>query len=180
MGGQANGTDMLGGLADNWNSAVGSGTWTAPSASPTKWNELTCSVVAKRPGYAQIGHTKVQQGMDWGTLDNVIGSIKTPKLQAGTLILSFKAMMFRSPLIGRAGTTPVDNVTADKIVVNVIGGGTFEDGTTSKTISGVSYSAFQTRTLTIKDATADTQIEFTSPSDVPSTRWFIDDICVTK
>ena len=73
-----------------------------------------------------------------------------------------------------------DNVTADKIVVNVIGGGTFEDGTTSKTISGVSYSAFQTQTLTIKDATADTQIEFTSPSDVPSTRWFIDDICVTK
>ena len=180
MGGQANGTDMLGGLADNWNSAVGSGNWTAPSASPTKWNELTCSVVAKRPGYAQIGHTKVQQGMDWGTLDNVIGSIKTPKLQAGTLILSFKAMMFRSPLIGRAGTTPVDKVTADKIVVNVIGGGTFEDGTTSKTISGVPYSAFQTQTLTIKNATADTQIEFTSPSDVPSTRWFIDDICVSK
>ena len=180
MGGQANGTDMLGGLADNWNSAVGSGNWTAPSASPAKWNELTCSVVAKRPGYAQIGHTKVQQGMDWGTLDNVIGSIKTPKLQAGTLILSFKAMMFRSPLIGRAGTNPVDKVTADKIVVNVIGGGTFEDGTTSKTISGVPYSAFQTQTLTIKNATADTQIEFTSPSDVPSTRWFIDDICVSK
>ena len=180
MGGQANGTDMLGGLADNWNSAVGSGNWTAPSASPTKWNELTCSVVAKRPGYAQIGHTKVQQGMDWGSLDNVIGSIKTPKLQAGTLKLSFKAMMFRSPLIGRAGTTPVDKVTADKIVVNVIGGGTFEDGTTSKTISGVPYSAFQTQTLTIKNATADTQIEFTSPSDVPSTRWFIDDICVSK
>ena len=180
MGGQANGTDMLGGLADNWNSAVGSDNWTAPSALPTKWNELTCSVVAKRPGYAQIGHTKVQQGMDWSTLDNVIGSIQTPKLQAGTLILSFKAMMFRSPLIGRAGTNPVDNVTADKIVVNVIGGGTFEDGTTSKTISGVPYSAFQTQTLTIKNATADTQIEFTSPSDVPSTRWFIDDICVSK
>jgi len=180
MGGQANGTDMLGGLADNWNSAVGSGNWTAPSASPTKWNDLTCSVVAKRPGYAQIGHTKVQQGMDWTSLGNVIGSIMTPKLQAGTLILSFKAMMFRSPLIDRAGTTPVDNVTADKIVVNVIGGGTFEDGNTSKTISGVSYSAFQTQTLTIKDATADTQIEFTSPTDVPSTRWFIDDICVTK
>lgn len=178
MGGQANGTDMLGGLADNWNSAVGSGSWTAPSASPAKWNELTCSVVAKRPGYAQIGHTKVQQGMDWGTLDNVIGSIKTPKLQAGTLTLSFKAMMFRSPLIGREGTYPVDKVTAHEIVVNVIGGGSFEDGTTSKTISGVSHSAFQTQTLKIKDATADTQIEFTSPSDVPSTRWFIDDICV--
>lgn len=181
MGGQANGTDMLGGLADNWSRAVGSGNWTAPSASPTKWNELTCSLVAMRPGYAQIGHTKVQQAMDWPLNgNNFIGSIKTPKLQAGTLKLSFKAMMFRSPLIGRPGTTPKDNVTADKIVVNVIGGGTFEDGTASKTISGVPYSAFQTQTLTIKNATADTQIEFTSPSDVPSTRWFIDDICVSK
>lgn len=181
MGGQANGTDMLGGLADNWSRAIGSGNWLSPSSEPATWNNLTCSLVAMRPGYAQIGHTKVHQAMDW-TLDNnnFIGSIKTPKLQAGTLNLSFKAMMFRSPLIGRAGTTPYDNVTADKIVVNVIGGGTFEDGTTSKTISGVSYSAFQTQTLTIKDATADTQIEFTSPSDVPSTRWFIDDICVSK
>ena len=104
----------------------------------------------------------------------------TPKLQAGTLKLSFKAMMFRSPLIGRAETTPLDKVTADKIVVNVIGGGTFEDGNSTKTISGVSHSEFQTQTLTIKNATADTQIEFTSPSDVPSTRWFIDDICVKK
>ena len=181
MGGQANGTDMLGGLADNWSRAIGSGNWLSPSSQPATWNNLTCSLVAMRPGYAQIGHTKVHQAMNW-TLDNnnFIGSIKTPKLQAGTLTLSFKAMMFRSPLIGRAGTNPYDNVTADKIVVNVIGGGTFEDGNTSKTISGVPYSEFQTQTLTIKDATANTQIEFTSPSEVPSTRWFIDDICVNK
>ena len=71
-----------------------------------------------------------------------------------------------------------DKVTTDKIVVNVIGGGTFEDGTTSKTISGVSYSAFGTYTYAIKGATADTQLEFTSPADVPSTRWFLDEICV--
>lgn len=181
MGGQANGTDMLGGLADNWSRAIGSGNWLSPSSQPTTWNNLTCSLVAMRPGYAQIGHTKVHQAMNWTLVNNnFIGSIKTPKLQAGTLTLSFKAMMFRSPLIGRAGTTPYDNVTADKIVVNVIGGGTFEDGSASKTISGVPYSAFQTQTLTIKNATADTQIEFTSPSDVPSTRWFIDDICVSK
>ena len=181
MGGQANGTDMLGGLADNWSRAIGSGNWLSPSSQPAIWNNLTCSLVAMRPGYAQIGHTKIHQAMDW-TLNNnnFIGSIKTPKLQAGTLKLSFKAMMFRSPLIGRASTTPYDNVTADKIVVNVIGGGTFEDGTTSKTISGVSHSAFQTQTLTIKNATVDTQVEFTSPTDVPSTRWFIDDICVKK
>ena len=134
-----------------------------------------------RPGYAQIGHSSRQQGYDWGTYNNAIGKMVTPKLAAGNLTLSFKAMMYRCPLIDRTDTTPLDNVVTDKIVVNVIGGGTFEDGTTTtKTISGVSYSEFQTQTLTIKDATVDTQVEFTSPTDVPSTRWFIDDICVTK
>ena len=151
-----------------------------PKANPEVWNGLTCSTVAIRPGYAQIGRTATNQGYSWNTYNNVIGKMVTPKLAAGNLTLSFKAMMYRCSLIGRADTAPVDNVTADKIVVNVIGGGTFEDGTTSKTISGVPYSAFQTQTLTIKNATADTQIEFTSPSDVPSTRWFIDDICVSK
>ena len=181
LGGQPNGTAKLGGLADAWSKAIGSGSWTAPSATPTAWNNLTCSVVAVRPGYAQIGHTKTQQGMDWGSVDNVIGSIKTPKLAAGNLTVSFKAMMFRCPLIGRERVQYlIDKVTADKIIVNVIGGGTFEDETTSKTISGVSYSAFNTYTLAVKNATADTQVEFTSPASVPSTRWFIDDICVMK
>jgi acetyl esterase/lipase len=181
LGGQPNGTAKLGGLADAWSKAIGSGSWNAPSATPTAWNDLTCSVVAVRPGYAQIGHTKTQQGMDWNTVDNVIGSIKTPKLAAGNLTVSFKAMMFRCPLIGRERVQYlIDKVTADKIIVNVIGGGTFEDGTTSKTISGVSYSAFNTYTLAVKNATADTQVEFTSPTSVPSTRWFIDDICVMK
>ncbi len=109
--------------------------------------------------------------LDYGTQADIL---------KGNLTVSFKAMMYRCPLIGRDGTIPLDNVVADKIVVNVIGGGTFDDGTKSRTISNVPYSEFQTQTLTIKGATADTQIEFTSPSDVPSTRWFIDDICVSK
>ena len=181
LGGQANGTAKLGGLADFYGTAIGSGNIWAPVATPTTWNNLTCAVVAMRPGYAQIGHTKTQQGMDWGTVDNVIGSIKTPKLAAGNLSVSFKAMMFRCPLIGRDRVgSLVDKVTTDKIIANVIGGGAFEDGTTSKTISGVSYTAFNTYTLAVKNATADTQVEFTSPTDVPSTRWFIDDICVMK
>lgn len=180
MGGQSEGTNRLGFLADTFGEQIGSNNNSTPGATPKVWNNLTCSVVAMRPGYAQIGHSSKQQGYDWGTYNNTIGKMTTPKLAAGNLTLSFKAMMYKCPLIDRTGTTPLDNVVADKIVVNVIGGGTFEDGTTSKTISGVSYSAFQTQTLTIKDATADTQIEFTSPSDVPSTRWFIDDICVTK
>ena len=180
MGGQSEGTNRLGFLADAFGEQIGSNNNSTPGATPKVWNNLTCSVVAMRPGYAQIGHSSKQQGYDWGTYNNTIGKMTTPKLAAGNLTLSFKAMMYRCPLIGRTDTTPLDNVVADKIVVNIIGGGTFEDGTTSKTISGVSYSAFQTQTLTIKDATADTQIEFTSPSDVSSTRWFIDDICVTK
>ena len=180
MGGQSEGTNRLGFLADTFGEQIGSNNNSTPGATPKVWNNLTCSVVAMRPGYAQIGHSSRQQGYDWGTYNNTIGKMTTPKLAAGNLTLSFKAMMYRCPLIDRTDTTPLDNVVADKIVVNILGGGTFEDGTTSKTISGVSYSAFQTQTLTIKDATADTQIEFTSPSDVPSTRWFIDDICVSK
>lgn len=182
MGGQSEGTNRLGFLSEIYGQTIGSNSDTDPTAKPTVWNGLTCSTVAMRPGYAQIGRTQTNQGYrDWATYNNKIGKMVTPTLAAGNLTLSFKAMMYRCPLIGRTDTTPIDNVVADKIVVNVIGGGTFEDGTTtSKTISGVSYSAFQTQTLTIKGATADTQIEFTSPSDVPSTRWFIDDICVTK
>lgn len=180
MSGQNEWTNRLGFFADVYGTTIGSNSDKDPKAKPEVWNGLTCSTVAMRPGYAQIGRTATNQGYSWNTYNNVIGKMVTPKLAAGNLTLSFKAMMYRCSLIGRVDTTPVDNVTADKIVVNVIGGGTFEDGTESKTISGVSYSAFQTQTLTIKNATADTQIEFTSPSDVPSTRWFIDDICVNK
>lgn len=181
MGGQSEGTNRLGFLSEIYGQTIGSNSDTDPTAKPTVWNGLTCSTVAMRPGYAQIGRTRTDQGYrDWTNFNTKIGKMVTPKLAAGNLTLSFKAMMYRCPLIGRTDTTPIDKVEADKIVVNVINGGTFEDGTTSKTISGVSYSAFQTQTLTIKDATANTQIEFTSPSEVPSTRWFIDDICVTK
>ena len=179
MGGQSEGTNRLGFLSEIYGQTIGSKSDTDPTAQPTMWYGLNCSTVAMRPGYAQIGRTRTDQGYrDWTSFNTKIGKMVTPKLAEGNLTLSFKAMMYRCPLIGRTDTNPIDKVVADKIVVNVIGGGTFEDGTTSKTISGVSHSAFQTQTLTIKDATADTQIEFTSPSDVPSTRWFIDDICV--
>ena len=180
MSGQNEWTNRLGFFADVYGTTIGSNSDKDPKAKPEVWNGLTCSTVAMRPGYAQIGRTATNQGYSWNTYNNVIGKMVTPKLAAGNLTLSFKAMMYRCSLIGRADTAPVDNVTADKIVVNVIGGGTFEDGTTTKTISGVPYSEFQTQTLTIKDATVNTQIEFTSPSAVPSTRWFIDDICVSK
>jgi hypothetical protein len=180
-GGQENGLDKLGLLSDCYGQTIGSGNNPkAPASVPVTWNNLTCSLVAMRPGYAQIGHAKIHQASGWTEYQNYIGKITTPKLAEGALTLSFKAMMYRNPLIGLTSTAALDNVTADEIIVNVIGGGTFEDGTTSKTISGVSYSAFNTYTLAVKDATADTQVEFTSPSSVPTTRWFIDEICVSK
>ena len=178
-GGISEGTYRLGLLADCPGQRIGSGSnIKAPEAKPETWNGMTCLHVAMRPGYAQIGHGKAHQNPYWGSYDNFLGKLTTPKLAAGDLTLSFKAMMYRNPLIGMTKADSPDKVTTDKIVVNVIGGGTFEDGTTSKTISGVSYSAFGTYTYAIKGATADTQIEFTSPTDVPSTRWFLDEICV--
>jgi acetyl esterase/lipase len=142
-----------------------------------------------RPGYAQIGRPNDTQGYNWELYKNNIGSLVTPKLQQGTLDLSFKAMILRDPTLGRSGGTSFKQEASgtmlyDAIIVNVKGGGIFNDGTTSKTISGVSYTQFENYELTILNATAETQVEFTSPkSDVAednNTTWFIDDICVMK
>ena len=112
----------------------------------------------------------------------------TPKLQAGTLNVSFKAMILRDPILGRPSTAdlwkdePAGSMIYDTIIVNVKGGGTFEDGSTSKTISGVSHTDFVSYNLKINEATTETQIEFTSPrsdnSQADNTTWFLDEICV--
>ena len=67
-----------------------------------------------------------------------------------------------------------------EIVVEVIGGGTI-DGATKKVVSGLATDAFNTYSLTIDGATASTALRFTSePASGEFSRWFIDDICVTK
>ncbi len=200
MNGQENAQIKLGGISDYYGQLIGSngdGRW-PNNNKPEMWHDLTCTVVAMRPGYAQIGHIQWHCPMrGWSYLcDNkdvdIIGSITTPKLAEGNLKVSFKAMMFRNPVIGRSGLTLIDPYIADKIVVNVLGGGTFADGTTSKKIAEVPYTAFKEYELEVKGATNDTQIQFTSPTDevlcvntskgtsIPVTRWFIDDICVMK
>lgn len=177
MGGRSDEITKLGGLVD------------ATPALSSSWNNLTLSKVTARPGYVQIGQQQSGYILTWSTPGGTsrVGSLKTPKLAAGNLSLSFKAMMFRNPLYGRTDITVTDNTAPDKIIVNIVGGGTFEDGTTSKRIAGVPHTTFQTYSLNIKDATANTQIEFTSPTDegkhsngTAMTRWFIDDICVMK
>ena len=66
------------------------------------------------------------------------------------------------------------------IVVEVIGGGTI-DGATKKVVSGLATDAFNTYSLTIDGATVSTALRFTSePASGEFSRWFIDDICVTK
>ena len=178
MGGRSNEITKLGGLVD------------ATPALSSSWNNLTLSKVTARPGYVQIGQQQSSYILTWNSpgATSRVGSLKTPKLAAGNLSLSFKAMMFRNPLYGRTDITVTDDSAPDKIIVNIVGGGTFEDGTTTKKIANVPHTTFQTYSLKINGATDDTMIEFTSPTDegfastnkTPMTRWFIDDICVMK
>lgn len=178
-GSQPNGIEKLGQLVFAHGSIINS--WTDEQK-----DGLTGSHVAMRPGYVQIGRPNDNQAYNFDTYNNNIGSLVTPKLQAGNINLSFKAMILRDPTYGRTGGTSFKNEGAgnmeyDTIIVNIKGEGTFEDGSTSKTISEVSHLAFTTYTLAIKNATADTQIEFTSPTDKDkNTTWFLDDICVNK
>ncbi|MBO5310511.1 MAG: hypothetical protein J6A91_00490 [Bacteroidales bacterium] len=178
-GSQPNGIEKLGQLVFAHGSIINS--WTDEQK-----DGLTGSHVAMRPGYVQIGRPNDNQAYNFDTYNNNIGSLVTPKLQAGNINLSFKAMILRDPTYGRTGGTSfinegAGNMEYDTIIVNIKGEGTFEDGSKSKTISAVSHLAFTTYTLAIKNATDDTQIEFTSPTDKDkNTTWFLDDICVTK
>lgn len=165
MGGQANGRAKLGVLANAFGTDIAS--WTEAQK-----NGLSGSSVAMRPGYVQIGHPAATQGYASG-FSNTIGSLVTPALSAGTLSLSFKAMAYQSTL-----STSIDSAEARSIELNIIGGGTFDGGAASLTVNNVPCDAFQTYSYTIKNATASTRIEFTSPTSAPTTRWFLDDICV--
>ena len=69
------------------------------------------------------------------------------------------------------------------IVVNIKGAGSFnsESSVTSKTLDKISTSKFDLKTLHIYNSDATTQIEFTSTAvSGKFTRWFLDDICVSK
>ena len=178
--GQTNGIEKLGLLTEisgekieNWADALG----------------LSGSNVVARPGYVQIGYATYKddnRNCSAANTTNYVGSLVTPVLTSasGTLSLSFKAMCFLSPLTGRASTSwaPVADVT--DIVVKIKGAGSFSDSdepVKSITLSGISTSKFDTKTLTIYNSGTDTQIEFTSSAvSGKGTRWFIDDICVSK
>ncbi len=144
----------------------------------------TLSNVYQRPGYAQIGFVDSQTMKSDSdmTTTNLLGSLTTPAAgKAGDLTLSFKACVYRTPAYRtNAPNKPNADCTATDITtirINVTGGGTI-DGATTVDIEDVSTSEWQTITKTVTGATADTKIEFTSPTDGLFHRWFIDDICL--
>ena len=92
-------------------------------------------------------------------------------------------MCFLSPLTGRTNTSWAPAADVTDIVVNIKGAGSFDASSTvtSKTLSGISTSGFDTQNLTIYNSDATTQIEFTStPVKGKFTRWFLDDISISK
>ena len=178
--GQANGTEKLGLLAEVFGDKIEN--WSAEQK-----NGLSGSNVVARTGYAQIGYaTYSNRNAGPGSATKYEGSLLTPVLTkaSGTINLSFKAMCYKDPFIVRSGMTagrlPVD---VTDIVVNIKGAGSFDSASsvTSKTLSGISTSKFDLKTLHIYNSDATTQIEFTSPTGTGKfTRWFLDDICVNK
>ena len=179
--GQTNGIEKLGQLGEIFGDSIEN--WTEEQK-----NGLSGSYVAERPGYVQIGYETYPGGnrnTGAGSTTNHVGSLVTPALEkaSGTITLSFKAMCYRSPYTGRAKMSSAAQADVTDIVVNIKGAGSFDASSTvtSKTLSGISTSKFDTKTLTIYNSDATTQIEFTSTAvSGKFTRWFIDDICVTK
>ena len=145
-------------------------------------NGMTGEKVMERPGYAQIGFVETET-TNRAEYVNETGYLTTPALGvSGDITLSFKAAAYRSPAI-RSGNTATSDVASPDIteaVVEVIGGGTI-NGSTTATVTGLPTDSFKTFTLNITGATAGTQIRFTSaPAQGQFSRWFIDDILVTK
>mgnify|MGYP003305966139 CR=1 FL=1 len=179
--GQTNGIEKLGQLGEIFGDNIAN--WTAEQK-----NGLSGSNVVERPGYVQIGYETYPGGNRNTAASNTtnhVGSLVTPALEkaSGTINLSFKAMCYRSPFTGRAGMKSVPPVDVTDIVVKIKGAGSFDaaSSVTSKTLSGISTSKFDKKTLTIYNSDATTQIEFTSTAvSGKFTRWFLDDICVNK
>lgn len=146
-------------------------------------NGLSGTNVRQRPGYAQIGYVE-SQAVARADYVNQVGALLTPALgAAGTLKLSFRAMAYKTcsdrPR-AKAGEPKDKKGDLTSIVVEVIGGGTI-DGATRKVIDGLSTTQFDTYSLTIDQATASTQLRFTSDAAADDfSRWFIDDICITR
>ncbi len=145
--------------------------------------------VAMRPGYAQVGY--VEYATDGVTAMSYKGTLQTPALGVeGGFNLSFKAMTFQSSRVGRKNmnaSIPEKGPDAQRIDIEVVGGGHVVelDGNrveevSELTISGLPVSEFETYNLKIEGATEQTSVIFKSAENIKFSRWFIDDIIVTR
>ncbi|MBP3481843.1 MAG: hypothetical protein J6K28_00415 [Alistipes sp.] len=147
-------------------------------------NGLAGIHVRQRSGYAQIGFVETQT-IAQNAYTNNAGALTTPAFGAtGTLNVTFDAMAYKNTSVFSL-SNPNNNakdIAGDitTVTVEVIGGGTI-DGATKTTIGGLSYTEFKTFAFTIDGATESTALKFSSePADGQFSRWFIDNICVTK
>ena len=165
--------DKLAGMLNFCGSDIA--TWDAATK-----NGLSGSNVRQRPGYAQIGFVETQT-VAQGSYTNNTGALLTPAFGvSGTLKLSFDAMAYKNTSVHSNSGAKDMNGDLKSVVVEVIGGGTI-DGAAKKVVSGLTYTEFKNFALTIEGATASTAVRFTSePASGQFSRWFIDDICVTK
>lgn len=145
---------------------------------------LSGTNVSKRPGYIQIGHVPFD-GTDCASTSqfiNNVGELTTSALSSlsstKNVNLKFKAMAYKT----KSSIANSLDISGDKttVKVEILNGGTI-GGQTSTTVSGLSYSRFQTFSLDINNATSATKIKFTSEAASGEyTRWFIDDILVVE
>ncbi len=144
-------------------------------------NGLEGQNVRQRPGYAQIGYVE-SQSVSQKDYTNRVGNLTTPKIGAdGTLTLSFKAMAYRNTGVFSAGSNSAADIDgdADNATIEIIGGGTIS-GATTASIQSMNYTSFRKYTFTIENATAETRVRFSSHAGKKFTRWFIDEICISK
>ena len=178
MAGQKNGIEKLGLLGELFGEKIDS--W-----SDEQKKGLSGNNVAERPGYVQSGLATYVGNNRKGAGTNNVGSLVTPALEnaSGTISVSFKAMCYRSPFDGRAAMSAKAQADVTDIVVKIKGAGSFNPSApvTSMTLSDISTDKFDTKSLTVYNTDATTQIEFTSTAASGKfTRWFLDDICINK
>lgn len=154
----------------------------------TEWtsvqkNGLVGENVHQRRGYAQIGYVE-SQAVARNAYKNMVGTLTTPAIgTSGDLVLSFDAMAYHTPADrpnAKAGEPADKKGDLTSVLVKIEGGGTV-DGKTEVVVDGLSTTEFKNFKLNVKGAAAGTKVTFTSDAaDGDFSRWFIDNILVTK
>ena len=138
--------------------------------------------VRQRPGYAQIGFVE-SQTVNQTKYTCKPGNLLSPAFgAAGNFKIRFKAMAYKNTSVFTSGNNTGADIDGDttSAILEVVGSGTI-NGKKSVEISSMSYSTFKTYTFEIENAAADTRLRFSSDSSKGKfTRWFIDEICLSK